>query len=134
MPGLVIRDAEVAALQTDLRVERGSIAALGRGLEAQRGDLVLEARGGALLPGLHDHHLHLLSWAAALGSLRCGPPAVSSEPALAETLAAASARGRDWLRGVGYHESVAGLLDRDRLDAGLGPSAPRSAPRAHSGS
>ena len=117
MPGLVIRDAEVAALRTDLRVEHGTIAALGRGLEAQRGDLVLEARGGALLPGLHDHHLHLLSWAAALGSLRCGPPALSSEPALAETLAAASARGRGWLRGVGYHESVAGPLDRDRLDA-----------------
>ena len=117
MSGLVIRDAEVAAVRMDLRVEHGIIAALGRALEPRPGDLVLEARGGALLPGLHDHHLHLLSWAAALGSLSCGPPALQSERSLAEILVAAAARAQGWLRGVGYHESVAGPLDRDRLDA-----------------
>jgi predicted amidohydrolase YtcJ len=36
---------------------------------------------------------------------------------LAERLSLAGARGSGWLRGVGYHESVAGPLDRDRLDA-----------------
>ena len=69
MAGLVIRDAELAGERTDLRIEHGLIAALGRGLERAPGDRVLVARGGALLPGLHDHHLQLLSWAAALGSL-----------------------------------------------------------------
>jgi predicted amidohydrolase YtcJ len=117
MSGLLIRDAEVAAVRTDVRVAQGSIAALGRGLVHRAGDLVLEARGGALLPGLHDHHLHLLSWAAALGSLSLGPPALTSERVLAESLVAAAARATGWLRGVGYHESVAGPLDRDRLDA-----------------
>ena len=37
---------------------------------------VLEARQGAVLPGLHDHHLHVRAAAAALDSLHVGPPAV----------------------------------------------------------
>ena len=118
MAGLLIREAELGGARTDLRVEHGLVAALGPGIEREPGDRVLEARGGALLPGLHDHHLHLLAWAAALGSLPCGPPEVADEAALAEGLARAAAAGdRGWLRGVGYHESVAGPLGRDRLDA-----------------
>ena len=125
MPGLVIRSAEVASARTDVRIEAGRIAALGPALEAEPGDSVLEARGGALLPGLHDHHLHLLAWAAALGSVRCGPPEVQSERALAAALRAAAVPGSAaaersaFVRGVGYHESVAGELDRARLDAFL---------------
>jgi len=78
--------------------------------------------------------------------VRCGPPAVRDEPGLAAALvraasaapaagaraalvrAASAAPAADaraapgaaitsWLRGVGYHESVAGPLDRERLDA-----------------
>jgi predicted amidohydrolase YtcJ len=113
--GLLIRDAELASERADLRIEAGRIAALGRGLAAAPGDRVLEARGGALLPGLHDHHLHLLAWAAALGSVPCGPPAVRDERALAAALR--GARGAGFVRGVGYHESVAGALDRARIDA-----------------
>jgi predicted amidohydrolase YtcJ len=121
MPGLVIRDAEVAGARTDVRVEHGRVAQLGRALEAGPGERVLEAAGGALLPGLHDHHLHLLAWAAALGSVPCGPPDVRDERALAAALRAA-ASGGGFVRGVGYHESVAGELDRERLDA-LAPGA-----------
>ncbi len=121
MPGLVIRDAEVAAARTDVRIEHGCIVALGPRLEARPGDALIEARGGALLPGLHDHHLHLLAWAAALGSLKCGPPDVTDERALAEALATAVVLSPGWLRGVGYHESVAGPLDRDRLDVWAAP-------------
>jgi predicted amidohydrolase YtcJ len=116
VPGLVIRDAELEGERCDVRVEGGRVAALGRGLEPAPGERVIDASGGALLPGLHDHHLHLLAWAAALGSVRCGPPEVRDAPALAAALAAAAARG-GFVRGVGYHESVAGELDRDRLDA-----------------
>jgi len=123
MPGLVIRDAEVAATRTDVRVERGCVVELGPALATGPGDRVLEAAGGALLPGLHDHHLHLLAWAAALGSVPCGPPEVRDERALAAALRAAhGAAGAGFVRGVGYHESVAGELDRDRLDA-LAPGA-----------
>ncbi len=101
-----------------LRVESGRIAELGVDLAARAGETVIDAGGGALLPGLHDHHLHLLAWAASHESVDCGPPAVRDGTSLARALADAS-RGlppRRWLRGVGYHESVAGPHDRRALD------------------
>jgi len=119
--GLLIRDAEVAGVRADVRIAGGRIGALGSGLASLPGEAVLEARGGALLPGLHDHHLHLLAWAAARASVPCGPPAVRDADALAAALCAAareagSGPGGRMLRGVGYHESVAGALERARLD------------------
>ena len=79
---------------------------------------MLEARGGALLPGLHDHHLHLLSLGGG-ARLRAVRPArgARASAALAAALAARPPARAGWLRGVGYHESVAGPLDRERLDA-----------------
>jgi predicted amidohydrolase YtcJ len=65
----------------------------------------------------HDHHLHLFALAAALESAACGPPAVRDRAELARALARRAPDGRGWVRGVGYHESVAGALDRDALDA-----------------
>ena len=59
--------------------------------------------------GRHDHHIHLFAAAAALASADC-----SRDPARA--LAAAQPDARGWVRGVGYHESVAGGLDRAALD------------------
>jgi predicted amidohydrolase YtcJ len=48
--------------------------------------------------------------------VRCGPPQVRDREGLARALRAA--RPVDgWLRGVGYHESVCGALDRALLDA-----------------
>jgi predicted amidohydrolase YtcJ len=103
----------------DARIEGGRVAVLGRGL-SQVGARVIEARGGALLPGLHDHHVHVAATAAARASIACGPPEVFDEAGLAVRL---GAPGTGWLRGVGYHESVAGMLDRGRLDA-LAPDRP----------
>ncbi|MDP3891846.1 amidohydrolase family protein [Nocardioides sp.] len=79
-------------------------------------DEVIEGGGGALIPGLHDHHVHLLSAAAALTSTECGPPRVRDLAELATALQEA-AGSRDWVRGVDYHESVAGPLDRYVLDS-----------------
>jgi predicted amidohydrolase YtcJ len=112
----LIRDAEIDGERRDVRVVDGRIAEIGRGLD---GGPALDARGGALLPGLHDHHLHLLALAAALDSVRCGPPEVTGPAALRAALAAATPRA-GWVRGVGYHESVAGPLDRHALDAWCG--------------
>ena len=116
MPGLMIRRTELAgAAPRDLRVRDGRIVEIGARLAA--GDeATLEAEGGALLPGLHDHHLHLLALAAAEHSVRCGPPEVRDRQALARALTAARPSG-GWIRGVGYHESVAGELDRAALDS-----------------
>ena len=113
-----IRNAEVDGARVDVVVDDGHIAAI-VGAGTSRADCVVDAAGGALLPGLHDHHVHLLAAAAAMASTPCGPPDVSDQRALRDALRAADASlpaGR-WLRGVGYHESVAGDLDRFQLDA-----------------
>jgi predicted amidohydrolase YtcJ len=113
---VLIRGAEIEGRVRDARLEGARIAAVGERLARRPGEAVLDARGGALLPGLHDHHVHLHALAAALGSVDCGPPRVASAEALARALRAAAPAG-GWIRGVGYHESVAGELRRERLDA-----------------
>lgn len=110
---MLIRNADIHGHGTgDLRIADGRIAAIGA-LELLPAEPVIDARGGALLPGLHDHHIHLAALAARRDSLPCGPPDVMDEAALAARLAAP---GTGWLRGIGYHESVAGMLDRAMLD------------------
>lgn len=67
----------------------------------------IDARGGALLPGLADHHLHLLATAAVANSID-----VSTLDALADAELPA---GPGWLRIVGAHEQ----LSRVQVDAVL---------------
>ncbi len=119
---MLIRGAEVAGARRDVRLGAGCIDAIAPRLEPQIGEPCLDAAGGALIRGLHDHHLHFFALAAALASIDCGPPRVASADALARALRSAPVRG-GWLRGTGYFESVAGPLDRARLDA-LGPAVP----------
>ena len=120
---MLIRNAEIAGgPPCDVRLVRDRIAEIGSDLPARPGERVRDAGGGALLPGLHDHHLHLFALAAAQASIRCGPPEVRDAAELARALAGAGGT-REWLRAVGYHESVAGELDRVRLDA-LVPDRP----------
>jgi predicted amidohydrolase YtcJ len=78
-------------------------------------DVVIDADGGALLPGLHDHHVHLM----ALAAWRESVDVTASEL----DAALRGAPGDGWIRAVGYHEAVHGPLDRDRLDA-LVPDRP----------
>jgi predicted amidohydrolase YtcJ len=92
-------------------------------LDPLPGEDVLDAHGGLVLPGLHDHHVHLRAAAAAIGSVRVGPPQVHSRAELRAALAAATVGADGWIRAVGYHDSVAGPLDRDALD-GVSPAAP----------
>jgi predicted amidohydrolase YtcJ len=107
---------------TDIRVgER--IDELGDGLVAKKGEGVLYAGGGTVLPGLHDHHVHLRSAASALDSFFVGPPGVSTKAQLTRLLSNATPGPDGWIRAVGYHESVAGDLDRTALDA-LVPDIP----------
>jgi predicted amidohydrolase YtcJ len=117
---MLIQRAEVAGRRCDVRIAGGIITAIAPHLLPEAGETSLDAQGGALLPGLHDHHIHLDATAAALLSLRCGPPEVTSRDALA--LALAAAPGTGWLRGVGFHDSI-GHVDRAWLDA-HGPDRP----------
>jgi predicted amidohydrolase YtcJ len=120
--GVLIRRADLGGrAPADVRVTGGTVAEIGPQLPARSGEEVLDARGGALLPGLCDHHLHLHAIAAAGQSARCGPPEVTGPGALGAALAAAAPDERGWVRGVGYSEDVAGPLDAaalDRLHAG----------------
>ncbi len=75
---MLIRRAEIEGTAgLDLRTLGGRIAEVGPELEVTAGETVLDAAGGALLPGLHDHHIHLFALAAAQSSFCCGPPKVS---------------------------------------------------------
>jgi predicted amidohydrolase YtcJ len=118
---MLIRHAEVNGRPCDVRLTEGRIAMIAESLLSERDETVLDAAGGALLPGLHDHHIHLNSTAAALASVRCGPPDVQGAQALAAALHRAPGEG--WLRGIGYHDGVAGRIDRAWLDR-HGPDRP----------
>jgi len=122
---LLIQGVEVDGRIVDVRIEAGRVvevadpSARARAPAPGAGDEVFEAGGGALVPGLHDHHIHLLALAAAARSVRVGPADVGGPEGFAAALQAADAAlepGR-WVRAVGYHESVAGPLDRYVLDA-----------------
>jgi predicted amidohydrolase YtcJ len=118
---MLIRTAEIAGARRDLRIINGRIAEIAERLDRRPGERMLEAGGNALLPGLNDHHLHLAAAAAARASLRCGPPEVTNAGQFAARLVEAS--GDFWLRGIGYHDSVAGPIDRHWLDR-HGPARP----------
>ncbi|WP_338180003.1 amidohydrolase family protein [Jatrophihabitans sp.] len=117
---LLLRDAEVDGVVGDVLLGDGVIVELGA--SRARAGTVIDCAGAAVIPGLHDHHCHLLAMAAALDSVHCGPPAVRDAAGMQRALAAGSTRG-GWLRGIGYDESVAGVLDRHVLDR-LAPNTP----------
>lgn len=103
---VVFAGVEVAGKIVNVRVDGAFVTALGESVPMEGADVV-EGNGGALIPGLHDHHIHTLALAASLDSVDCSR-------SLDELR---TAPGDGWIRGVGYHESIAGDLDRGVLDA-----------------
>ncbi|MFN8019333.1 MAG: amidohydrolase family protein [Acidimicrobiales bacterium] len=99
----------------DVRIEDGRIVAIGRDLP-HAGARVVRAWGAALLPGLHDHHLHLLAMAAARRSLDVND--LSTPEAFDRAVGSAHrALPPDrWLRIVGAHDAH-GPLGPERLEA-----------------
>lgn len=116
---ILIQDAEIDfGRRVDVRMADARIQTI-----APAGELTplphetrLAAAGATLLPGLHDHHLHLAALAVSLNSIACGPPEIQDAPTLTRQLRRAAAGSTGWLRGFNYHESVAGDIDRDGLD------------------
>lgn len=140
----LLRNAEL--LQPDLQswklsdvvVSQGRIERILPAAKAEAAGMeeVVDAEGRALLMGLHDHHIHLMSLAESLTSLKVGPPEVTNAAEFHRVLNAVQATNntnksetdrsvfsQDWVRAVGYHESVAGHLGKDDLD-GLLPHRP----------
>jgi predicted amidohydrolase YtcJ len=118
---LLVRGGEVDGQRADVLVEDGVVAAVGPGLAPDGPGDVLDAGGAAVLPGLHDHHLHLLAMAAARDSLDVGD--VDGPEAFDAALRAAAAERPSGVRVIGYHERQAGPLDEERLRA-LAGTAP----------
>jgi|TARA_B110000971_G_scaffold193338_1_gene206211 predicted amidohydrolase YtcJ len=123
---MLIKNACLSGLKRDVRCTGEFISEIADSLEPLLGERVTEANGGELLPGLHDHHMHFYATAALQRSIDCGlRPAValtSNQSPLPHDTASlrhllAEYSGDGWLRGVNYHESIAGDLDRWQLDA-----------------
>ncbi|MFD7379636.1 amidohydrolase family protein [Streptomyces mirabilis] len=109
---MLITDVEVEGYgRVDVRLGGGRVVGIGRP-GARCGDV--DGRGGALLVGLHDHHVHLAALAAEAASVRVGPAEAGDRDGLVGALR--SGPPGEWVRAVGYHESVAGELDRWVLD------------------
>ncbi|QGN54177.1 amidohydrolase family protein [Novosphingobium sp. Gsoil 351] len=96
----------------DLTLAKGQISSIGT---ADVGLEKFDAGGATVLPGLHDHHLHILATAARAGSVDLS---AQRDVAGIET-ALAAATGTE-LRAVAYDERVAGLPDRIMLDCWSG--------------
>ena len=76
---LITRASLLDGAVVDLRVGP-TITAVAERLTPEPCEEMYDARGGTVLPGLHDHHVHLWSSAAALESVAAGPPQVRTPP------------------------------------------------------
>jgi predicted amidohydrolase YtcJ len=116
--GLLLHEVVVGGRLVDVRVSDGRITEIDRRLTGRAGEDEVDGRRGALIPGLHDHHIHLVALAAAERAPFVGPPVVTDGRGLAAALDQAHRALADdeWLQAIGYHESVDGPLDRRRLD------------------
>lgn len=115
MIDLLIRNAEVVGRAgLDVAITDGRIKAIGTIREPAHE--VIDAQGGAVIPGLHDHHLHLLASAARASSVDLSD--ATDEGTVASRLASASAvtAPGSWLRAVALRPALAMALDRKALD------------------
>lgn len=120
---MLIVDAEVSG-RAGMRVRVGeTVEAVSAQLRPRPGEEVFDAAGGAVIPGLHDHHVHLRAQRAAHGSVRLDEPGRDDGPESARELIraadAAAGAGR-WLRVIGYDQARMGVLDRHSLDRLVG--------------
>jgi predicted amidohydrolase YtcJ len=99
----------------DVRCVDGRIHEMGQCLPRRPGDEVLSG-AATLLPGLHDHHLHLMAMAAQVESVDLSGGRKTVDVRSALRAATASRAEGAWLRAVGYDEMASGELDRWALD------------------
>lgn len=100
-----ITRAEVDGAVVDVRLEGDRVVAVEADLPF-RGTAVVDAGGAALLPGLWDHHLHLLALAAARTSVDLGgvADAAGADRALRTAAGGPDRRPGAWLRVVGWDD------------------------------
>jgi predicted amidohydrolase YtcJ len=119
---LILRDVEIDGRRgLDLRVRNGLVDEIGPRLAGPGRDI--DAGGGAVIPGLIDHHIHLLATAAQANTLALQQVRSADELAARIGAWAAGRPAGAWLRASGYHERIGGALSRDELDR-LSPRHP----------
>jgi predicted amidohydrolase YtcJ len=96
-PALVIREVEIEGRAgLDVRIEDGRIAEIGPKLP-RAGDEI-DGHGGALIPGLIDHHIHLFALAAQAQSVALD--GVTTAEQLRDRIAATTRAWRVSFRGA----------------------------------
>jgi len=113
---LTLRNVEIDGLGgLDVRINGARIVEIAVGLRGGSGEI--DGRGGALIPGLIDHHVHLLATAARADSVSLD--GVSNRDQIGERLrahAVTRAAGA-WIRALDCPPHIAASLDRLALDA-----------------
>ncbi|GEL22296.1 amidohydrolase [Pseudonocardia sulfidoxydans NBRC 16205] len=102
---LLITDAEIGGRRRDLWVDGDTIVHSGTATD------VIDARGGALLPGFVDHHLHLHALATARRSVHAG----RSRDDLAAAVRRATPDPTGWVRVVGSDDDALDATTLDRI-------------------
>jgi predicted amidohydrolase YtcJ len=125
--GEIVTTATPAGLQRAeaIGIAEGRVVSAGTRADvleaATAGARVLDVGPRAVLPGLHDFHLHLVGMARARREVTLDDAA--SFPAVVEALAAATGwllEGDAWLSGRGWRETVLAAGNLRELDAALG--------------
>ncbi len=96
---------------TDVAISGTEIVSVGLGIP--KGSEEIDGRGDVLLPGLRDHHLHILALAARRQSVDLS--GLITERDVRNVLVNAPAGA--WIRAVGYDEMAFGIPDAEQLDA-----------------
>lgn len=119
---ILLRGVEVAGRAgLDVRIADGRVAEVGERLAP--GGLEVDGRGGALIPGLVDHHIHLFATAARASSVILDDVRTPDDLAGRLQAAAAARPPGVWIRATGWHEVSGGDLTRADLDR-LAPRHP----------
>ena len=92
---IVFRNAELEGRVVDVVVANGTVRAIvpAGTAETSAAEIVVDAERSALIPGLHDHHLHLLALAATRRSFVAGPPLVRTSADLVAAVATLATLG-----------------------------------------
>jgi predicted amidohydrolase YtcJ len=124
--GQVVLAAEPDGLETAeaVGIAAGRVVSAGTRMEvtdaAARGARVIDAGEAAVIPGLHDFHIHLVGLARTRDAIALDDAADGAEVAARIAAAAQAGNAGAWLTGRGWSERQLAGLDVGALDAAAG--------------
>ncbi len=124
--GQVVVSASPGGLETAeaVAIADGRVASVGTRREVTdavgRGAHVVDFGRTAIVPGLHDFHIHLVGLARARAGVALDDAANGADVARRLARAAALLPPRAWLTGRGWSEAQLATVNPDELDAAIG--------------